>query len=137
MGSWPTPVNILCFPGSPPSAHEERSRGGIREQPRPPGRRGWRGGRARAAPPLSRPPRRPDGFFHDCIRPRAVFVPAIRGRACELARLSPARRGFSRAQMEHGGAASPPPAEQRPRGTLRSKTHRIVRSVPAAKARGP
>lgn len=95
----PFPPGILCFPGSPPLPARSAPGAGSESSPARAGRRAWRGGLARAAPPLSPLPRRTDGFFHDCIRPRAVFVPAIRGRACELARLSPARRGFSRAQL--------------------------------------
>nr|XP_031308250.1 uncharacterized protein LOC116153128 [Camelus dromedarius]XP_031308251.1 uncharacterized protein LOC116153128 [Camelus dromedarius] len=102
-----SPTGIFCF-REPPLRPRGALRGGVRQQPRP----GWRARvarlLARAAPPLPPPPRRPDGFFHDCIRPRAVFVPAVPGRACNLARLSPARRGFSRAQQEPGGAPSPP-----------------------------
>ncbi|TKC35805.1 hypothetical protein EI555_006528 [Monodon monoceros] len=126
----------------------------VREQPRP-GRPAKVAGllgalRPSLPPPPPPPPRRPDGFFHDCIRPRAVFVPAIPSRACELVRLSPARRGFSRAQLEHCGAASPSPAsgapaEMRPprdpeipcREPSSLQTHRSVRPVPVSKARSP
>lgn len=105
----PSRPAFSVFPGLL-SAGEERSGAGSESSPTRAGRLGWQGWQgwlARAAPPLPPPPRRPDGFFHDCIRPRAVFVPASPpGSACERARLSRARR---RAQPELGGAASPSP----------------------------
>ncbi|XP_032336369.1 translation initiation factor IF-2-like [Camelus ferus] len=103
--------HFLFSRASPPPARSAPGRGPAAAPSGLAGEGGKAAGARRpspAAPPLPPPPRRPDGFFHDCIRPRAVFVPAVPGRACNLARLSPARRGFSRAQQEPGGAPSPP-----------------------------
>lgn len=62
----------FCFPGSaPPPARRSPGQG---PKATPPGPSGQGGLAARRAPP---PPGRPDGFFHDCIRPRAAFVPAV------------------------------------------------------------
>lgn len=80
----PSRPAFSVFPGLL-SAGEERSGAGSESSPTRAGRLGWQGWQgwlARAAPPLPPPPRRPDGFFHDCIRPRAVFVPASPPRQC-------------------------------------------------------
>lgn len=145
----PSRPAFSVFPGLL-SAGEERSGAGSESSPTRSGRLGWQGWQgwlARAAPPLPPPPRRPDGFFHDCIRPRAVFVPASPAVPASGPASPERAAGLNRSLAEPPPRPrSPPPGPSgTPSGTPKSlaeepsslQTHRSGRPVPAAKACGP
>lgn len=134
----PSRLAFSVFLGLP--LHPRRAlRGRGREQPRP-------GRPARVAgPPPPRRPGAPMGFSMTASGRGPPLFPLSRA----VARLSPARRGFSRAQLEHGRAASPPPVfraqaraapssgtQDHLRGAEHSPDCRSVPPVPAAKACG-
>lgn len=92
------------------STRQERSRAGAESSPARAGRQGW--------PP---PPRRPGGFFHDCIRPRAAFVPAVPGGGPPL----PRAPGFFQGSTGAWQSRLPAPGLQSPgSGNAPSRTPR-------------
>lgn len=105
----PSPPDIFLFPGLP--LHPPRALpAGAESSPARAGRQGW--------PP---PPRRPGGFFHDCIRPRAAFVPAVPGGGPPL----PRAPGFFQGSTGAWQSRLPAPGLQSPgSGDAPSRTPR-------------
>lgn len=107
MCPWPNPPRQhFCLPGPlSPSAKSTTGKGPRAAPPRPV-RESCKA--AQLAPPLPCRPRpgAPMGFSMTASGRGPPLFPL----SLAVARLSPARRGFSRAQLEHDGTASPPPA---------------------------
>lgn len=99
----PSPPGIFCLlrPPSPPA----KSAPGQGPRAAPP-RQASEGGRAAPTPA----PRRPDGFFHDCIRPRAAFVPVVPGGSPPL----PRAPGFFQGSIGAWQSSLPAPGLQNP-----------------------